>query len=134
MVLSSIRRNNPGNIEKGPKYVGMATEQDSSRFIVFSTPEYGIRAICKILITYKKKYSIDTIREVIERYAPRSENKTDAYIKNVSEWSGLDPDDEFNAYEPGVLQKLVPAIIRQEVGYQPYTAEQITKGIHLALA
>ena len=101
---------------------------------MFESPEYGIRALCKLLMTYKKKYNADTIREVIERYAPRSENKTDAYIKNVSLWSGLDPDDEFNAYEPGVLQKLVPAIIRQEVGYQPYSAETITKGIHLALA
>lgn len=134
MQPSGIRRNNPGNVDKGPKFLGLADKQEESRFSTFKSPEYGIRAICVLLQTYKKKYQADTIREVITRYAPPNENKTDAYIKNVCNWSGLGPDDEFNAYEPGVLQKLVPSIIRQEQGIQPYSQETITKGIHLALA
>lgn len=51
-----IRNNNPGNIRWGENWQGLkkdGKERDSS-FCVFESPEYGIRALAKILINYKK--------------------------------------------------------------------------------
>ena len=78
-----IRNNNPGNIEKSKnnKWQGMAESQPDKRFITFTSPEWGIRAIARILINYKDKYDLDTVKKIISRWAPPSENNTGAYVK-----------------------------------------------------
>lgn len=127
-----IRNNNPGNIEQGQKWQGLAKDQSSdSRFAVFTTPEYGIRALAKLLGTYQKKYGLRTLTEVINRYAPTHENKTDLYITNLCKWSGFSADDALDFTDKTTLYKIVPAVIRQENGYNPYTQEQIRDGINL---
>ena len=63
----------------------------TGRFCRFETPAYGIRAMCRLFITYqdarlaKDGSRIDTVAEIIERYAPSTENDTLAYIKSVSQ-------------------------------------------------
>ena len=53
-----IRNNNPGNIDRNAtKWQGMADKQDDPRFIVFTSPQYGIRAMARVLLTYQSKYT-----------------------------------------------------------------------------
>ena len=43
--------------------------------------------------TYYHKYRLYTIRTIIRRWAPSSENDTEAYIANVSRLTGIAPDE-----------------------------------------
>lgn len=82
------RNNNPGNIRVVPnqKWLGsmpVGTRGETS-FVVFTNPEYGIRALLKILITYMTKRGCTTTRSIIERYAPSSDgNNTSHYYDMV---------------------------------------------------
>lgn len=101
------------------------------RFAKFSTPEYGIRAMYQLLKTYARKYNADTVQEIVTRYAPSHENKTDKYIEHVCEWAGLRPDEVIRLDDPDVAVPLLRAMIRQENGYCPYTDETIRKAMTL---
>ena len=133
MQPRSIRLNNPGNIEHGAKWQGMAEDQPDSRFIKFISPEYGIRAIVRILLTYRIKYDVRSITEIVTRWAPPHENPTDAYIRNVSEWSGIPADKEVDLKDANELVHLVAGIIRQEAGFNPYTNSTILAGVRLGM-
>ncbi len=89
-----IRNNNPGNIERNTtSWKGLKLDQSSdSRFCVFMKPEYGIRAMMKIIITYQKKYGLMTVREIINRWAPPHENDTESYVNNVARKLDVKPD------------------------------------------
>lgn len=132
MSARGIRNNNPGNIRKGEKWKGLSEHQTDSSFCIFVSPEYGIRALVKILLTYYKKYKLNTVKKIISRYAPPSENETESYIKSVANQLGVASDEEIDLSSVAVLAVLLRAIIRHENGEQPYSDEQILKGIHLA--
>lgn len=126
-----IRNNNPGNIRHGDKWQGLADKQTDSSFCVFTAPEYGIRAICKILINYKKQ-NINTPEKIISRWAPPSENNTNSYILSVCQVLDVKPHDIIDVCEPVIMINLVKAIIRHENGMQPYSNETLTHGMELA--
>ena len=78
--------NNPGNIEQGQKYAGETGEtyaNDRDRpFVVFDSPEMGVRALAKDLTTKIKRHKGD-IEKIITEYAPNNENDTQDYINFV---------------------------------------------------
>lgn len=94
-----VRLNNPGNLEWGSPWQGLVPRAQSryynkgtkqqQRFCEFIEPAFGIRAIAVTLMTYHDKRKandgskIDTIREVIERWAPAFENDVRAYANHV---------------------------------------------------
>jgi len=104
-----IAKNNPGNIRYNPAFRGCIGV--TKGFCNFSSPGYGYRAILVLLTTYYNKYGLNTIRKIINRYAPPSENKTETYITNTVRYSGFGPDE---ILEEKDLIKLIPAIVRQE--------------------
>ncbi|NYT80896.1 structural protein [Alcaligenaceae bacterium] len=141
-----IRNHNPGNIERtGTRWQGMALQQTDSRFIVFKSPEWGIRAIARTLITYQDKRRardgsrIDSVLEIIERWAPPHENNTKAYARAVASALGIGPDDEtVDVYRYATMATLTQAIIRHENGPGPlggggwYAPAVIAAGLRLA--
>ncbi|MBQ7420292.1 MAG: hypothetical protein IJV17_06090 [Prevotella sp.] len=89
-----LRNNNPLNIIKS-KYqiwLGQTNIGGDTRFCQFSSMQYGFRAALKLLRTYYTKYGCITIRQIINRWAPQSENNTQAYIRAVSRYTHLDDD------------------------------------------
>ncbi|KRP97468.1 structural protein [Pseudomonas lactis] len=142
-----IRNFNPGNIRhaKGVRWQGMAVAQSDTEFVQFTAPRWGIRAIARVLITYQDKRlakdgsRIDTVREFVERWAPPSENDTNAYTVSVARSLGLHPDHEgVDVYDFDVMRTLVTAIIRHENGPGPLPGGQwygdaiIADGLDLA--
>jgi len=142
-----IRNNNPGNIERdGTRWQGMAARQTDSRFVVFSEALWGIRAIARILITYQDRRRaadgsrIDTVRKFIARWAPPSENNTDAYARTVANALGVGVDDpNVDVYDYATMFELVAAIIRYENGVAQnrpdgawYPDAEIERGLALA--
>jgi len=125
-----IRNNNPGNIEANAiKWQG-ATGNDG-RFVVFDTPENGIRALARILKTYRDKYGLETVRGIVSRWAPPSENNTGAYIGSVCSRVSVAPDARL---APADYPALVAAIIRHENGVQPYNAALIDAATRAGMA
>lgn len=131
MGARGIRNNNPGNIRhSSSQWQGLSKEQTDKEYIQFDNPVYGIRALTKLLYNYQSRHGLKTIREIINRWAPPSENITSAYVDNVARLVGVNPDAEIligNHIVP-----LVKAIIQHENGEQPYPPEIISQGISLA--
>ncbi len=128
-----IRNNNPGNIRHGASWIGLESnskELDKS-FCVFKSPVYGIRALAKVLLNYQRLYKINTIRGIINRYAPPNENDTNSYVDSVASQLGVTADDLIDIKEPCILVILIKAIIKHENGVQPYSTETILKGLDI---
>ena len=94
MEPRGIRNNNPLNIRKSAdKWQGLSTLQEDKEFFQFETIEWGWRAAFVILCkTYYGKYKLRTIRDIVTRWAPAKENNTPAYIRHVSDYTGIGPD------------------------------------------
>ena len=128
-----IRNNNPGNIRKSKDpWQGLAERQTDAAFFVFKSPLYGIRALARLLITYQDKKKLRTIKDIIRRWAPQTENDTNAYIISVADSTGFTQDQLLDMHRFDHLKPLVEAIIQHENGQQPYTDTEITKALVLA--
>ena len=94
MESRGIRNNNPLNIRRSAdKWQGLSTLQEDREFFKFVSMEYGWRAAFVILCrTYYGKYGLKTIRDIVSRWAPAKENNTPAYIRHVSDYTGIGPD------------------------------------------
>lgn len=127
-----LRNNNPLNIRRtGDRWRGLAPTQSDPAFCQFTAPEYGVRAGVKILWTYQKKYGLRTLRQVLTRYAPPSENNTASYIGTVSRRAKIHPDVELDLRSRDVVFRLVEAMWFVECGV-PGDPVAIHKGLDIA--
>lgn len=133
--LRGIRNNNPGNIEASQNNAWEGQTGSDGRFVTFATPEHGLRALGKTLLSYQRQHGLDTLNEVVSRYAPSSDgNDTDAYIRALCAELGTDGNTPLDMEDPHTLSALCAAIIRHENGgKQPYSDAQLNSGISAAL-
>ena len=73
----------------GTKWKGQRTEQTDKSFVQFESLEWGIRAAFCILDTYRRKYQDVCVEDIINRWAPPSENATSEYIRTVCRLTGF---------------------------------------------
>lgn len=111
MHTRGFRNNNPGNLKAGPAWLGVVGV-DSKGFAIFDTMENGVRAIAKDL-TAKMNRGLTTIRKIITVYAPPSENPTQRYIDNLSDWTRIHPDQPLTYAD---FPSVISGIIRMENG------------------
>ena len=136
MIPRGQRNNNPGNLDYNPKNKwvgqrGIETGVPNPRFAVFDSPENGIRALVRLLLNYILRYKLTTVEQIIKRYAPSNENFTDAYVTGVQKDSGIGT----NKIDPANVEQmfaLVVAIIKHELGTQPYHTSVIREGLRRA--
>lgn len=115
-----IRNNNPGNLERNATaWQGLAAAQTDPRFCVFASPFWGLRALMRTLLTYQRRYRLQTILALIARWAPANENNTDAYARAVAVRLGVGVDAAVDLTERAVLEKFARAIVRHENGAAP---------------
>ena len=128
-----IRNNNPGNLEYSKTNPWVGQTGDDGRFAKFETPEHGIRALGRNLLSYQRQ-GIDTVNDIINRWAPPSDNNnTDAYIQAVCAQLGVTPDQPLDASNPDTLKALCASIIQHENGSQPYSDQQLATGVSAAI-
>lgn len=132
-----LRNNNPGNIEFSKENNWVGQLGSDGRFVQFETPEHGIRALGKNLLSYARQGYV-TPEQIITRWAPPGKidkNDTEAYIKFVSEYIGVDRDVPLDLTDLNTLTKMTMAIITQEnKGHRiDYTQAQISNGMQSAL-
>ncbi|CDG19984.1 Protein P5 [Xenorhabdus poinarii G6] len=126
-----IRNHNPGNIRHGDKWQGLRAHQTDDDFCQFTAPAWGIRAMLKILRNYERKYDLNTIRQLISRWAPPNENDTENYINRVSGMTGIASDAVIDINHQETMTALVKAMIRMENGQQPYSDDVFTRAFEL---
>ena len=75
-----IAKNNIFNIRaNGSSWIGMKGTRKG--FVEFDTREHGIRAWLVLMRTYRRRYGCRTIRQIVTRFAPPTENQTERYIQ-----------------------------------------------------
>lgn len=77
--------NNPANIRfvSSNKWLGLVAEPTQRKFCEFTSLEYGLRALLYLLCKYYFRYNLITVPDIINRFAPSSENNTKRYISYV---------------------------------------------------
>lgn len=112
-----LRNYNPGNIRKNNiVYQGEVVPSKDDAFKQFTTMAYGYRAMFVVLHTYQRKYGINTIADMVARYAPSIENQTEAYIEAVAEWSGVPATSHITTTNGDVMIPIVSAMSKVENG------------------
>ena len=134
METRGERNRNPGNIDRNATaWQGLAPVQSDSRFCVFNRPEDGIRALCKVLLSYYRKHGLKTVTGIVNRWAPPVENDSGAYIAHVSRILGVGEDAVIDVEDPLILESLARAIILHENGRCIYDDATIVKAVDMAL-
>jgi hypothetical protein len=104
------------------RYRGEVDSSDS-QFRQFESMAMGYRAMFVLLHTYRIKYGLRTVAQMIRRYAPDSENNTKAYIDSVVQISGIDAGQQIDTTRAEVMVPVVAAMSRIENGVGAVSAE-----------
>jgi hypothetical protein len=126
----SWRNNNPGNIRYNPanNWQGQIGPGEGG-FVKFTTRVYGWRALASLIRTYKERYQLDTIRKIITRFAPPSENNTEAYIAALERKFGTGP---IRVQNYQTMKELCKAIAAIEGGNWEWPEDELDQGLRLA--
>lgn len=129
-MTRSERNNNPGNIRlTSDRWRGQVLPPPDRGFATFAEPKWGYRALFVVLEGYMIRHGLVTIRSIIGRYAPPSENATAAYIRSVCRATGWGPDDPLDPCGR-VMQDLARAITLVESG-KPADEKALREGYAL---
>lgn len=109
-----LRNNNPGNIRPASR-----NQANDGAFTIYRTPEEGWGALGKQLKAYANA-GLDNVASIISKYAPSSENNTDAYIQSVTAGMSKRLGSDVGALtrldlsDPRVLKALMQSITEHE--------------------
>lgn len=113
-MTRGLRNNNPGNMRPVSR-----NQANDGAFTIYRTPEEGWGALGKQLKAYANA-GLDNVASIISKYAPSSENNTDAYIQsvtaNMSKRLGSDVGalTRLDLSDPRVLKALMQSITEHE--------------------
>lgn len=130
MATRGIRNNNLGNLRVSKDQWEGAVGDDGA-FVIFDSPESGVRALAKNLQSYGRQ-GYDSIEKIINRWAPPNENDTKAYIDSVVAATGIPATQSLDLSDPDTLSSLAQAIGYHETGSR-YDPEVYQKGVARAL-
>lgn len=112
-----LRNCNPGNIRRSKvHYLGEVRPSQDSDFKQFESMAYGYRAMFVLMDSYRRRYALNTLRQMLNRYAPPSENFTEGYIRFVSQKTGILPDEELNTRSERDMVPIISAMSEIENG------------------
>lgn len=118
-------RNNPGNLRYSVKNNWIGQIDPSNGFCQFSSMDAGLRALCITIDSYRIHHHLLSIRELITRYAPPTENDTAEYIRFVASAVGISEDaSPFNS--DSYFLRFVGAICLIETGYRLTSDDETT--------
>jgi hypothetical protein len=130
------RDNDPGNLRRdATPWLGLVPLSRCLEkvFCTFDTPVHGIRALCKVLLTYQRSDGCCTLAQVVSRYAPTAENDTHAYLADVAARMAIGAGDRIDLEDAVTLANVARAIIVHENGRCIYDAKTINAAVKLAL-
>lgn len=122
MVTRAIRNNNPLNIEYRAKnkWQGLRQNRTDSRFCEFINMFYGYRAALIILRKYlapiPSGHGCRNLSQIIQMWAPPSENNVAKYIEFVERRSGIQRTAPLKFSDRELIVSLVQAMACYESG------------------
>lgn len=145
-MTRGLRNNNPLNIRhSADRWQGARIMQTDPDYVQYKDIKWGFRAAWKILdtycLTFKKEGKAYNVKNIIGRWAPPTENDTDAYVRAVVKLSGLGgnenmprPKHYWNFEEVDKLVRLIRAMVCVENGikWEKVDTKDIWKGYDLA--
>jgi hypothetical protein len=142
-MTRGIRNNNPLNIRhSADRWEGARVEQTDPSFVQFQSMAYGYRAAWKVLESYwkhfKRRREPFTVQSIIHRWAPPSENHTDAYVRTVLKLTSLGGHENLPRPFRGIaidkLVRLLAAMTTMECGvpYEKVDVNAILEGYDMA--
>lgn len=112
-----IENCNPGNIRRSRvRYLGELHPSQDTHFKQFESMAWGYRAMFVLLDSYRKRYGLKSLGEMLTRYAPPTENHTALYIESVCDMTGIKADTELDTHSKRVMVPIVAAMSRIENG------------------
>ena len=138
-----LRNHNPLNIRDNAHSTWLGQAGNDGSFCYFLDDEWGYRAAFRLLRNYYKKYRLQTIQEIITRWAPPKDgNNTDAYIKKVANMMGVERDfkvgrlfgswDDFDQYMCEQMVYAMAIVENGEAAKEYISKSKITRGYELA--
>ena len=145
-MTRGLRNNNPLNIRhSADRWQGARIMQTDPDYVQYKDIKWGFRAAWKILdtycLTFKKEGKAYNVKNLSGRWAPPTENATDAYVRTVVKLSGLGgnenmprPKHYWNFEEVDKLVRLIRAMVCVENGikWEKVDTKDIWKGYDLA--
>lgn len=130
----AVRNCNPGNLESGFEWLGLSKIRVDPPYCVFITPVHGFRALAIDLYTKWSRDDLETIEQIIAKYAPSNENDTEAYVRNVSDMVGVARNVPLDLKNQPQLSSLCRAIAVHEAGMWAFQTNDLEQGVSMALA
>lgn len=123
------RNNNPLNVRKNAAnaWKGKVVPGSDPAFEQFITMAYGYRCALYLLRKYIGQ-GHNTIRKIVTKWAPPSENNTSGYVSNVANRTGIGADTVIDRNDQQKLCKIAWAMAWVENGYAPASMDDIYAG------
>lgn len=117
-----VRNNNPCNlVANNQEWFGQVGAD--GRFMVFDTPEHGIRTCAVMIRNYYDRHKLDTVRKIVTRMAPEHENDTHKYMRQLARILKVGVDEKINFIER--MHDVLAGIIFLENGKVPAYTESL---------
>ncbi len=128
-IPRGYRNNNPLNVRKNAAnaWKGKVVPGSDPAFEQFITMAYGYRCALYLLRKYISQ-GHNTIRKIITKWAPPSENNTNGYINNVATRTGISADTVIDRNDREKLCKIAWAMAWVENGTPPASMDDIYAG------
>ncbi len=116
MIPRGLRNHNPLNIKVGNDWLGESDIKTDAVFEQFTADVWGYRAAFIILRKYIKKYHRNTIRLIVDSWAPDGFLKQLNYRRRVAAWTGRDENAPISFEDKDFMCKMVQGMARVENG------------------
>ena len=128
--MKSIKYNNPGRIQKGPKmFIGEMPDSTDRIYRQFYDVVWGYRAMfCQIQIFIGLQYN--TVRKIVTRWEPRTRAEVEKYVMFIEENTSILADEIIQTDDKVKQVRIVSAISHFENGEIP-NEKDIIKGWEL---
>lgn len=126
-----IRNNNPGNLNYAGQSGASKEGGENGRFAVFGSMTDGVAALYKQIQLYFKR-GTDTISEIVNKYAPASDNNNVmAYINSLVKSTGKGAHESLGSADMSTIFSLLKGIISHENGKGYVSDDEIMRGIQV---
>jgi len=126
IILFKTYNNNPFNIRNNECNRWRGKVSSKEPFERFQSLDYGLRAGFKLLQNYQRHYNLNTIEQIVYRFAPPFENDTESYINWMCDKTGFERNQPLDLHNKEVLIPFCKYMIELETG-RPIHSNELTK-------
>ena len=128
-----IRNQNPCNIRHSAAFEWRGEgDPDPEGFCTFGSAVLGLRAALILFHNYQELYKLNTLEELISRWAPAIENDVTAYIRYVAADLAISPLSPVSVAT--IALPLLAAVVSYENGQNPYSLSIYAQAKQLAFS